>query len=432
MNLIDARTAPADPVSVQRLRETGLEYRIADLADEQVATAFARADARGFLDADPSEEQLARMRTMWLSRRNIGVYEADAAAGTLPVATVNSWVTPMTVPGGEIPMWAISSVTVAGTHRRRGIARSLLEGELRAAATAGVPIAGLTASEATIYGRYGFAPSVPVARISVDTRRAGWIGAPTPGTLAYLERPEVAAEIGALHERSRGRRSGQIPGWEARWQRMAGLTEGEGKGTDVRGVCYRDAEGIVRGAIAFSLKEQPEEFRFTLSIRHLAAETDEALRALWGFAVNHDLVSKVEVDLRPVDDPILHLVADQRAVEFTVHDHGWLRVLDVPTALHARRYDAPADAVLRIDDPHGLAEGTWRVRIDADGVADVQPADGAPDVSLGVAELSAIYAGGVPLTQLAAAGRVHGDAQAIGALTKAFRTDPAPLLGIWY
>ncbi len=400
--------------------------------DVRIATAFARADARGFLDSDPGEEQLARMRTMWLSRRNIGVYEADAAHASLPVATVNSWVTPMTVPGGEIPMWAISSVTVAGTHRRRGIARGLLEGELRAAAAAGVPIAGLTATEATIYGRYGFAPAVQVARVSVDTRRSGWTAAPTPGRLEYLERPELAAELGAVHERSRIARSGQIPGWDARWARIAGLTEGEGKGTEVRGVCYRDAEGAVRGAIAYSLKQQPDGFRFTLSIGHLEAETDEALRALWGFAVNHDLVSRVDVDLRPLDDPILHLVADQRAVEFTVHDHGWLRILDVPSALQARRYDAAVDAVLRIDDPYGFAAGTWRLRIGTEGDASVEAVDAEGDVAMGAAELSAVYAGSVPLSQLAAAGRVRGDQRTIGALTRSFLAHPAPLLGIWY
>ena len=56
---------------------------------------------------------------------------------------MNSWVTPMTVQGGaHVPMWAISAVTVAATHRRRGIARNLLEGELRAAAQPGLPSPG--------------------------------------------------------------------------------------------------------------------------------------------------------------------------------------------------------------------------------------------------------------------------------------------------
>src|SRR5690606_14807881 len=131
---------------------------------------------------------------------------------------------------------------------------------------------------------------------------------------------------------------------------------------------------------------------------------DEAQRALWGFAVNHDLVDRVEAALRPTDDPILHMVTDQRSVEVGVHDHGWLRLLDVPAALRGRRFAGALDVVLRVADAYGFADGTWRVRADAEGVASVEDTGAAADVTLGVAELSTSYAGGVPLSQLAAAG----------------------------
>ncbi|MFE6995239.1 GNAT family N-acetyltransferase [Microbacterium sp. NPDC057659] len=432
MTLIDARSVAADPQSTARLSDAGLEYRVVDMADAVPAGAFARADARGFLDADPGEEQIGRMREGWQDRRNIGVYEPGAAPEAFPVATVNSWVVPLTVPGGEVPMWAISSVTVAATHRRRGIARNLLEGELRSAASAGVPIAGLTVSEATIYSRYGFAPAIPVARVAIDTRRAGWIGGATEGRLEYIDRETTAAELESVFERSRARRTGQIPGWKLRWLRKAGLAADDSKGAGVRGVRHVDADGETRGVLAYSLKEQSGTFRFTLAINHLVAETDEALRALWSFAVHHDLVTGIEGDLRPVDDPILHLVADQRAVEFTVHDHGWLRVLDVPAALAARRYRAPLDLVLRVDDALGFADGTWRLRVTASGEATVEATDAAAEVTMTVVELSAIYAGGVRATQLAAAGRIHGDPREIAAIDDAFRTTEAPTLGIWY
>ncbi|MGB4135640.1 MAG: GNAT family N-acetyltransferase, partial [Microbacterium sp.] len=322
MNFIDARTIPVDPRSESRLRDSHLDYRVVDVTDAAAADAFSRADARGFLEAEPDEERHAQLRQTLRDRRNIGVYEPHASAEALPIATVSSWIAPLTVPGGEIPMWAISAVTVAATYRRRGIARNLLEGELRAAVAAGTPIAGLVVSEATIYGRYGFAPAIPVARVVIDSRRAGWMGADAPGRLQYIDRPVIAEEMGAVHERSRKQRVGQIPGWEGRWQGTAGLAAGDPKGASVRGVRYLDTTGATRGVIAYTLQEAPGSFRSVLKIRHLAAESDEALRALWGFAVNHDLVDRVEADLRPVDDPILHLVADQRAVEFTVHDHG--------------------------------------------------------------------------------------------------------------
>ena len=436
MNSVDARTVPADPESARRLREQGFDYRVVDIADYGSAVAFAQAAERGFLGGAPSDAEIERMRETWEERRNVGVYEADAVASALPVGTVNSWVASMSLPGGDapsaIPMWAISMVTVAATHRRRGIARGLLEGELRAAASAGVPVAGLTVTEATIYGRYGFGPAVPVSRIAVDARTSGWRAPQAPGRLEYVGLDELARELGELHERARFARAGQIAGWRGRWLGQAGLGAGSKKDASARGVHYRDVDGVVRGAIAYTLKELPGSFRNSMTIRQLVAETDDALSALWGFAVNHDLVDRIEADLRPVDDPVVRLVANPHAVDVAVRDHGWLRILDAPAALRARRYAASLDTVIRVEDGYGFADGTWRLSIDAAGAAEVEATDAAPDVVLDVATLSSAYTGGVPLTQLAAAGRVQGDAAAVAALGRALHADPAPTLSIWY
>ena len=171
-----------------------------------------------------------------------------------------------------------------------------------------------------------------------------------------------------------------------------------------------------------------------MEIHHLTSTTTDALAALWRFALQHDLVSKVVVDLRPIDDPITWLVTDQRGVDLTPHDHGWLRLLDVPAALSARTYRAPLDVVFRVEDPLGFAEGSWRLTSGADGTADVARVDdGAEaDVILGVGALSSIYAGGVSAVRLRAAGRLHASTETAAALDDAFRTADAPLLGIWY
>ncbi|WP_243224903.1 GNAT family N-acetyltransferase [Microbacterium sp. CIAB417] len=432
--MTDARSIPVDPTSAERLSAQDLTYRLIDTSSDADTEAFLRADARGFLDSDPSAEQIDGDRPGLTERRNIGVFPAAATEGSWPIATVNSWATPLTVPGGEVEMWAISSVTVAGTHRRRGIARALLEGELRAAAGAGVPVAGLTASEATIYGRYGFASAIPVARVKIDTRRAGWIGPDVPGRVEYIDRETLKAHLGALHEVARTQRPGQIAGWDGRWARMAGLSAGHPSATAIRGVHYRDADGAVRGVLAYKLTEVPGAFRFALEVHHLSAVTPDALVALWSFAVQHDLVDTVTADLRPVDDPVTWLVADQRAVEVTVHDHGWLRILDVPGVLGARTYRAALDAVLRVEDPLGFADGAWRLVVGADGRASVSAvADDAPaDAVLDIAALSAMCVGGVSAVRLRAAGRLKASAEMAASLDDAFRAAEAPLLAIWY
>lgn len=430
----DARDVPADPTSTERLSAAGLDYRIVDLTVDEIANGFQRAADRGFLGAEPNAESLAQGRKTFAERRNIGVYEPGAPATAFPVATTNAWVTPLTVPGGgELDMWAISMVTVAATHRRRGIARSLLEGELRAAASAGVPMAGLTVSEATIYGRYGFGSAIPVAHLTIDTRRAGWGGATPSGRVEYVDRETLAADIGTVHERARRGVAGRIPGWQGRWEGLSGASPAGQDRDKVRGVRFLDDAGELRGALAYTLNEKGDSFRFRLDIGLLVAETPDAVAALWRFALQHDLVDEVTADLRPLDDPLPWLVSDPRGVTQVVHDHGWLRILDLPTAFTARRFSAPVDLVLRVEDSLGFAAGDWRLRADASGGATVEAVtDAEIDITLDVSALSSLYSGGVRAATLHGAGLITAHAAAVEALDRALVAFPVPSLDIWY
>ncbi|ALX66718.1 GNAT family N-acetyltransferase [Microbacterium sp. XT11] len=433
MTAIDARDIPADSRSAERLRSDGLDYRVVDADDEQAMSAFLRAVDRGFLGPEPTDEALTQVRGVFAARRNIAV-DDPASHGDLPIATTNSWVTPLTVPGGaQLDMWAISVVTVAATHRRRGIARALLEGELRSAASAGLPMAGLTVSEATIYGRYGFGSAVPVASFTVDTRRAGWAGFVPPGRVEYVDRELLADELGAVHDRVLRSASGRVPGWRGRWEGHAGVAPHVPNRDSVRGVRYLDAHGDVRGAMAYALSEKEGTFRFRMDIRLMVTETPDAAAALWRFALNHDLVDTVTADLRPIDDPLPWLVADPRGVTTVEHDHGWLRILDVPAAMRARTYSAPLDVVLRVDDPLGFTAGDWLLQVDSAGEARVTRAtDREPDASLSVSVLSSLYAGAVRARTLHGAGRLVTDSGTADALDRAFIAFPAPTLDIWY
>ena len=210
MSSIDARQVRVDTASSERLAESGMSYRAVPLDGDDFPDYY-RAVVRGFLGAEPGEKEIeaGREKKSQRTERLIGVYDATASDG-FPVGTVGSWATPLTVPGGEIDMWAISDVTVAGTHRRRGIARAMLEGELRAASDAGIAVAGLTVSEGTIYGRYGFGPAVPAATVSVDTIRAGWGSLVPQAAVSYAPRAEIASAFAEAAGRTR--RDGRIPG----------------------------------------------------------------------------------------------------------------------------------------------------------------------------------------------------------------------------
>ncbi|MER7798658.1 GNAT family N-acetyltransferase [Microbacterium sp. NPDC096154] len=427
----DTRTLPLDETARAALAERGLQYRVVENDRAAAMDAWSHAVRRGFSGPELGADEIAEWREPMSWRRVIGVYDPAGPQAEVPVGTLSSWVTPVSVPGGELPLWAVSTVTVAGTHRRRGIARSMLEAEMRDAAAAGVPLAGLTASEATIYGRYGFGPATRIASWTVDTRLARWAGPEVPGRVQYLDREDAARLMGDLHERTRARRLGEIPGWPRRWRGRLALAEEKDAG--VRAVRYVDEAGEPRGVMAYGIGGDPEAGgRGELEIRYLVAEDDAALAALWRFALEHDLVSKAVAHMRPVDEPLPWLITDPRLAVSQVTDHGWLRILDVRAALRARTYAADAHLTLRVVDRLGHAEGTWRVDI-TDGRATASPvADAEPDVALSVVELSSAYLGGFSLEGMRAAGRVEGQLEPVRALDSALRAPRAPFLSIVY
>lgn len=425
-------TLPLDAESSATLARTGLEYVLVD-PDGDGFPPFLTSVARGFLGEEPTPEQIESSRSALRTRRLTGVFDRAGEQPDAPVATVDSWTSELTVsPERTLPIWSISAVTVAPTHRRRGIATAMLTGELRTAAAAGYALAGLTVTEATIYGRWGFSPAAWASHVVVDTRRARWTGPVAPGRLDFVPRESLPERLTAVHERMRVRRPGAVPGWEGRWRGIAGLTPEAPDAKKVRAVAYRDPEGVERGILVYTIAEREEYTEHELQIRALFADGDEALAALWRFALEHDLVGRVTAELQPAVPPVQWMVSDRRAVTATLTDHHWLRVLDVPGALASRRYSGPLDLVLGVSDPLGLADGAWRVRVDDSGEATVERSDAEPDVRMPVGSLASLLLGGVRATELATAGLVHGDASHLGAVDGAFAPAAAPLLDIWY
>lgn len=423
--------APADSTSAARLADEGLRYDTVDTNDRQAFESWILADIRGFHGANPTPENLAASLNGYAYRRTTGVWD-DAVE---PVATVSSWSGPLTVPGGrELEAWSISSVTVAPTHRRRGIARALLEGELRTAASLNVPLAILTVSESTIYGRFGFAPGAFAAKLSIDTRRARWTGRSAAGRVRFIPVELFRTKVEQMHEQLRLRSPGQVPGWPLRWDQISELTTDDpGRARAMRAIAYEDADGIVTGVALYRLVENERDFtQHTLAISHLVTATDDAYAGVWRFLLEMDLVSTVTLDHASIDEPLLWQVSDRRAVKLDTWDHLWLRILDVATTLQARTYDIDGDWVFEVIDDLGFASGTYALTV-RDGVGAVSVTDAPAPVTLTVNALSALYLGGVTATTLAPAGLITERAEgAADELHTAFHGSRVPSLSIWF
>ncbi|CAN5521340.1 GNAT family N-acetyltransferase [soil metagenome] len=433
--------APIDALSAERLAAQGLDFALVDTADTAALTTWLQAENRGFHGGRMPQEKLDAQLPHITHRRTTGVWDPDAADAESPVATVSTWVMDLTVPGEtSIPAWAVSAVTVSPTHRRRGIARALLEAELRTAVELDVPVAILTVTEATIYGRYGFGAAVMSADWTIDTKRARWDGPEASGSLGFVEPATLLTEGYDLVQRVRLQTPGQVEFGDILWERLLGFDGDPESAKSLRVVRYDDDEGELQGFAAYRVVEVGDDFtKHRLDLGFFVSATDEAYSALWRFLLDMDLVSSISAPLRTLDEPLLWQVTDPRAVQRTgVREHLWARILDVPVALSARRYSAPGVFVLDVSDDLGFADGLFLLTVAADGSASVEVLEGeAPDaaaaIALTVDDLGSLYLGGVSALTLARAGRITelrpGSAAALEA---SFRSPVTPWLSIWF
>lgn len=435
-------TAPIDPESERRLADERLQLALVDTSDRDAFTDWLQAEARGFHSARPSADSLKAQLDGLTDRRTTGVWDDTAAEPKAPVATVSSWQTDLTVPGEQsVSAWAISAVTVAPTHRRRGIARAMLEAELRTAHRLGSAVAALTVSEATIYARYGFAPAAMMADWQIDTAKATWAGPASSGRVHFVSPEQLRDEGPAILERVRLSTPGQIKFSGNLWERLVGFAATERSVADkLRTVRYDDGDGVPQGFAVFRVTETEKNFdAHVLDVDYLVAATDDAAASLWRFMFEMDLVGRVRAPLRPVREPFMWQVSDFRAVRKTLErDHLWVRILDAKVALESRRYNGAGQVALAISDPLGFANERILLDVDANGVGTVSTLtgaapEGAAAVSLTVNELGALYLGGVSAVTLAAAGRItQTRPDSAKAVDRLFLSSVAPWLSIWF
>jgi len=417
---------------------------LVDTSDRVAFATWIQAEARGFHDARMSQATIDEHLVRINNRRSTGIFDPSAAEPAVPVATVSSWPTALTVPGRRsVDAIAISAVTVSPTHRRKGIARAMLEAELRTAASQGVPVAVLTVSETTIYGRYGFAPTAMSVDLTINPARARWVGPDAPGRIHFVNVDQLHTEGAALLEKIRLSTAGQIEMSAWHWDRMLGLVGDTGDSAKkLRLVRYDNPDGEPEGFAVYTLDESKDGFfTFDLDIKFLVSATDDAAAGLWRFLLDQDLVSSITARLRSLDDPISWQVSDFRAVSKSLQrDHLWARVLDVPAALSGRTFNGPAEIILDVTDPLGFADGRFSLSVNSTGDATVTEvargqavAAGTAHVALNVTELGALYLGGVSASTLSHAGRVTELSDGAAAtLDEAFRTAVAPFLSFWF
>lgn len=357
-------------------------------------TLFAAAIHRGPVD----DERWAALATTYAPGRTLGV-DVEGAL----VATATSFPSRTAVPGGAaLPTAAVTRVGVRADSTRRGMLTALMEAQLDAAAGAGEALASLRASEARIYGRFGYGVATRGRAVRLRRDGAGFRrGAPGGGSVRLLDRDEIVPVLAAVYGAIAPRRPGAIGRPDAWWavelERRLATRE------HLLAAVHTGADGD-DGFVVASSGHAGAEPGAVLQVGDLHAADVAATAGLWRFLLGVDLVRAVEGYLRPLDEPLELLLADPRDCATTAQeDETWLRIVDVPAALAARGWGAAARVRLAVRDALLPANaGVYRL---ADGTAErVGPPGAGADLECDVAGLAMAYLGDRRPSELAAAG----------------------------
>ncbi len=402
------------------------DIRVLDSEDDLIAAGNVfRAAMVGF----PPLSNLApgQISTLLEPGRTVGAFAGSRLVGTADAVTSG-----LTLPGGAVVGHAaVTRIGVLPSFTRKGIATELIRHQLHDIAARGEVVATLRASEATIYGRFGYGVASSSQTLEVQTARAALRpGVGTGGPVRLLDAGEAWDVLPRIYATHRPSRPGTIDRPQVWWQSLRLRTESS-PGPSY--VAVHGDPGFETGFARYRPVDTEAWFvsdQRTIAVEDFFAPTPDAYLGLLRFLLGLDLIDRVVFWMLPVDDPLPWLLVDRRAVRVTaVRDETWLRVVDAEAALAGRRYAGDGMVVVAVNDTM-LQHNSARFAVTGDGA---EPTDRPARLHVGVEGLAAVLLGGTTWRSLAAAGLVRtDDPAALAVADRLFAVADAPHAGFFF
>jgi predicted acetyltransferase len=332
----------------------------------------------------------------------------------------------MSVPGGAlVPAAGITVVGVLPTHRRRGVLRKLMKEQLDDCRARGDFVAYLWASEATIYGRFGYGLASRIGEISLAKDRTRFALPFEPrGMVRLVDLEEAARTFPPLYEQVVAQRPGMFVRSKDWWETRKLFDDPARRQGGPKNLVLLELEGKPAGYAIYNVKQDWVSgfSKGIVNIVEVVTPTPEAARELWRWLLDFDWTSEFSANLLPLDHELFLLVAEPRRLQFKINDGVWVRLIDIGQALSARTYN-DGEIVLDVEDAF-MPENAGRWRVTSSGA---ERTDDAADLQLDVTGLGSVYLGGFTFDSLVRGSRAHelteGAAMRADAL---FRTNIEP------
>jgi predicted acetyltransferase len=357
--------------------------------------------------------------------RGMVAEDLDRIVGTLGCLDLD-----MTVPNGSIPCAGTTWVTVAPTHRRRGVLRQLMTAHLAEAVEHGNVIAALWASDSAIYGRFGYGRAIESVEIDLDRHGAQFRDPKAePDRIEFITTEDAAVTLPPLYERIRREIPGAFARTEAWWthRRLRDTPDRRDGRSALRTAIALASDGKATGYVQFRVESKYDGAHSddTVHVIELFGSSPGSWWALWSVVLGLDLATRIKSRVRPLDDPLFEYLTGIRRVNRTLTDTVWVRVLDVERALTSRTYSEPGLITLGVADAMGIANGTFRLgwdghRLECSGSS--EPAD----LEIDVADLGVALMGHPRFTTSVLAGTIEGSMDTAALADRMFAHHRAP------
>lgn len=395
----------------------GIAVRAATADDmDRVRHVDERAFGFGFTDAEwATVRPTLDPARFWLA------YDGDELVGVC-----GSFGFDVTLPGGaSVPMGGLTWVSVAATHRRRGVLRQMMDATHADIDRRGEPLAMLGASEGGIYERFGYGVVSWGRMVEVQMRTARLRGgvAPDPLGVRFIDGDAVRPHVESVWDRARRVRPAEVTRSAVWWDDvLSGWATADGGASAAYVLAHADGYAAYRVTQQWNLGLPAHE----VTLEQVVAVTAEAHAALWSVLLSLDLVAVIRTRAMPIDDALPWLLDNARAVRTTaLTDHQWANVRDPATVFSARTYGTTDRLVVE-------ADGTrWAIDGGPDG-GNCRRVRSKPDLVADHAALGSLLFGGVSASQLAAGRRLRGTADALRRADAFFHASPAPFGATFY
>ena len=338
----------------------------------------------------------------------------------------------------DLPLSVVAAVTTSLIGRKKGFASRLTAQLLADAAGDGAAVSVLGMFEQGFYDLLGFGSGSYEHHLTFDPSSLQ-IDVPyrTPVRLAEDDWEAIHRSL-LNRKRAHGGVLLEAPA----------MTRSElGWASPSFGFGYRDADGEITHLVYGTTKGEHGPYRVGFFVYQ---NTDQLLELLKLVQVLGDQVRAIKLTEPPeiqLQDLFSHVfrqrISTHRSEYESRHSSGtwWqIRVLDVPAAVAARRYDGqPVKFVAEITDPlHDVLDGPWRgvggsyvVEIGETSKAVVGDEPGLPVLNVSVNAFSRMWFGVRPASSLAVTDDLEGTPELLADLDRALAL-PAPHPGVYF